>query len=103
MSIPAWARVGAKVVCVDNHDAIDARGNPIQPLIVGEVYRIERLYVERHRFRGEVVVGPCVSLAGVQSAKHGWSLSRFRPLITQSDDISAHFQHHLSNPVREEA
>jgi len=81
--IPAWARVGAKVVCV--------RSDPPRsdPLRRGAVYTIARVYVD-----DEIGSGPYVDL--VEVARVGWWLKRFRPLITIEDDISAHFAHLLN-------
>ena len=90
MSIPSWARVGMDIVCIDASGAEAA-------LAVGGTYRIKGF-----SSWGD---GPeYFVISGVPfEYQDGWYPRRFRPLIAQSDDISTHFQHHLSNPVREEA
>jgi hypothetical protein len=106
MSIPAWARVGAKVVCV-NAGRFNAWHLPMdadERVVEGEVYTISRAMIDddgdailhlvevRRNAASRRALGPDV----------GYWAARFRPLITQSDDISAHFQQFLSNTEREE-
>ena len=83
MSVPSWATVGERVVCVaDSSTACIHPGPAVYTITKAGYFGCSNWHI---------VVGGCVERA-----------DRFRPLITQSDDISAHFQHHLSNPVREE-
>jgi len=99
MSIPSWAYRGAKVVCVKNFPRAEVEG--VNHPHVNSVYTIREI--------DPVPPGDCIRLAEVighiclDGHEASWGIECFRPLITQSDDISAHFQHHLSNPVREEA
>ena len=98
MSIPSWARVGAEVVCVRSFDKARTmydKGYRARP-VTNQTYRLT--WVDEYPDLGVVVC----CLEGFPSA-HAFDLKGFRPAITQSDDISAHFRHHLSNPVREEA
>ena len=104
MSIPSWAKVGAKVVCINDV----WRGRGISKLIAGDVYTI----VSVHR-----QFGTCKMPDGTRSSGHwvvelaevhnpddrfheakapGHALARFRPVKTIEDDISEHFAQHLT-------
>lgn len=87
----SWARVGVKVVCVD--DSASHHG-PCD-LISGSIYVITEV------IQGITAVG--INVEGAVSKAQGFHLWRFRPLITESDDVAL-FAHHLTGvPVREEA
>jgi hypothetical protein len=91
MSIPVWAHVGAKVVCIDDTDrGLLARGyvqgdDPI-PLkwTVCVVAGHANTYGEPH-----------LLIDGYPNRSwgddFGWHVSRFRPLVTIDDDIATHF------------
>ena len=87
--IPSWARVGAKVVCVDAGPGDVRTGT--QRLVAGEIYTLSEVTDE---FR----VPAC------KIAEHGYGrdeycrLDRFRPLITQQDDLANHFKALLDVP-----
>lgn len=78
MTIPSWARVGAKVVCVDA-----AKWRRTLPLTTGRIYTI------RH-------IGECpISGVGVYleeiandcngfGEEYGYRLDRFRPLVDEN-------------------
>jgi len=85
-AIPAWARVGAKVVCVD-----DSRGdaNHAPGYVKGAVYIISDVWV----------VGATPACRLTAFPRGDARLNRFRPLITIEDDIATHFRQHLD--VRE--
>jgi hypothetical protein len=84
MSLPSWARVGAKVVC------IDAVGTP--ELVEGQTYTIEAVDDVPLRVGG---FGVWLVDVGVMQDRvgsyFGFRLSRFRPLVTIEDDIATHF------------
>lgn len=88
--LPSWARVGAKVVYID-----DSPGR----LVAGvEVLRVGSVYVLRS-VTDEFAEPACrVHGDGLRSYEF-MALSRFRPLITLEDDIATHFRQHLD--VRE--
>jgi hypothetical protein len=82
--VSAWARPGVKCVCVD-----DAPRDSRQPMVVkGRQYEIESVHDRS------------CTLFGVDDGQFYW-LDRFRPLVTQQDDVAL-FQHLLTGtPVRE--
>jgi hypothetical protein len=103
MTIPSWAKVGAKVVCVDDSVAgsvlriVRAGFRPAAldvPLVSGKTYTISAINV--HPVFGSY----CVRLSDLASRSHGsvtdwgYDISRFRPLVTQQDDVAL-FAHHL--------
>lgn len=102
--IPSWARVGAKVVCVDA-----TRTNPFNApeLIEGATYEISDVTFATVRC-GNQYGNACyaVRLVGVQRLFRGstpFAIGRFRPLIskTQEEDVAL-FTHLLEGkPVEE--
>ena len=87
MTVPSWARVGAKVVCVDTSPGDwNGRGG----FVAGEIYTLTWVWTHRN---GTPV---CAVSAFPRSIAR---ISRFRPLITIEDDIATHFRQHLD--VRE--
>jgi hypothetical protein len=97
MSIPAWARVGAEVVCVrsfQNARTVYDQGYRSKPAI-NKTYRLT--WVDEYPDLGVTVC----CLDGFPSA-HAFDLKGFRPAISQADDISTHFQTLLSTPVKKE-
>lgn len=91
-AIPSWARVGAKVVYIDDSPGdVDDGG---KRLIVGEVYVLRAVTDEF----------PSVACRVVGDGLEPWEfmrLNRFRPLVSQSDDISVHFAHLLDTRAPE--
>lgn len=94
--IPAWAYSGAKVVCTDGGTpgchGLDLLG---WVPITDEVYTISRVWCRIDgRVLCELVEQPRTLGVG------GWGVvGHFRPLISQADDISTHFQQLLTTPV----
>lgn len=97
MSIPAWMKAGAKVVCVDDSWLGD------RPLTRGEIYTIKAVGFD------EADIGPYAGPTAVVLALHeaenrtgacGFDARRFRPVKTIDDDISEHFAVYLKTPVR---
>lgn len=99
-AIPSWARIGQKVVCVDDADSLGRFYNAtgashwVSVLRKGEVYTI--CGFEPHPFWD----GLCVQIAE-EPEKHAYALRRFRPLVSQADDIATHFAHHLDTRAPE--
>lgn len=94
----SWARVGVKCVCVDN------TGHSV--LSVGMVYTITgvgsfRGAVKEGKFKESMVA---ISLHGVlnYSSPAGFAIERFRPLITQEDDVAMFREWLVVNKVEEE-
>lgn len=88
-----WAKVGAKCVCVD---AGVARSG--DALIEGRVYTVSSFIGERDC---EGNLGLLLKEATSDHPTGAYKLRRFRPLITQQDDVAL-FQHLLTGtPVRE--
>ncbi len=98
-AIPSWARVGARVVCVDdtNWQSFDVTGRLRTPdywgfnlPTIGEVYTIRDI---DNRAGGVVVMLVEVDNRGVtpNPIEIGFALHRFKPLVTIEDDISTHF------------
>lgn len=106
MDLPLWARVGAKVVCIDDSAARwpGARwGGDDQPPVVGKTYTIAKVFIDLGM--GE----PAVHLVELQRGytarllfgdDAGYGLFRFRPLVDQQTDIATHFAHHLKQPEK---
>lgn len=81
-ALPSWARVGAKVVCVNNRRLPFSQ--TMRHLVVGAEYEIrETLW---HRTAGK----PAIRLVEFPEFVCFW-VGRFRPLITIETDIATHF------------
>lgn len=84
--IPSWARVGAKVVCVRAPWLPQSGPSPKDVCQVAEV-AVDRggvwLYLDGH--------SEWVQESATKRARHSYGVNCFRPLITQEDDIKAHF------------
>ena len=87
-AIPAWAFVGAKVVCID----ADLHGGPGWPPLApveGATY-----VIVRHgpiSISGNWQIEVATEDGRQVNAGHAFWGKRFRPLITQEDDIATHF------------
>lgn len=93
----SWAEPGAKCVCVDASPC-SWSGRP-SGLIVGEVYTVvAQLPMDRTGGIG-VRINEVPSASELRGGKYGWAISRFRPLVTQSDDV-AKFTH-LLKPTKQ--
>lgn len=81
----AWAKPGVKCVCID----ADPKGGIGHTLVHQSVYTIDGVF----ELRGT----PGVWLVEVRSEHEtgGFRLERFRPLITEADDLAL-FTHHLN-------
>jgi len=88
-AIPSWARVGAKVVCVD---ARPGTRNGAGGLVEGAEYTLSHVYVS---IQGNAA-------CKVTAFPNGrLRLSRFRPLVSQADDIATHFSQFLDTRAPE--
>ena len=102
--IPSWARVGAKVVCVDASLAPGMRWFDNEAPVEGEVYTITDVGYD-HEVRkvtvylAEICRGPTHVL--FYGRDLGYWLGRFRPVHTLETDISEHFQQFLKTPSRQ--
>jgi hypothetical protein len=93
--IPSWAVRGAKVVCVDGGTPTCEGMELIGWVpVTGDTYTLSRVWCRRDgRVLCELKEQPRTSAAG------GWGLvGHFCPLITQQDDIEAHFKALLDVP-----
>jgi hypothetical protein len=73
--IPSWARVGAKVVCInDRQQEFDPSSLKWDALDAGQVYTISGVW-------GGLGAGARIMLAGSQ-VRFGFYVRRFRPLVT---------------------
>lgn len=88
-SVPSWARVGAKVVCIAGNETLIER----------------QTYTITHVYDGRDMIGQWGVKVAEAKSMWGWhgyfAGDRFRPLITksQSEDVAEHFRHHLNQPV----
>ena len=95
--LPSWARVGAKVVCVD---ADPRGGDRPRRLTAGGVYTIRQVVVGAIDADGAPYVG--VHLEEIQRTPYRdigvvpFDIARFRPLVSESDDVAL-FTHHLDS------
>jgi hypothetical protein len=82
----SWAKVGAKCVCVDAKQTLGP-----DVLIEGAVYEIAAVFSARinsvRRGYGEHLLLALVGESNPYSLNGGWMPERFRPLITQEDDV----------------
>lgn len=100
MSIPAWARKGAKVVCVPYMGADRLKFDGSADLAKGEIVTLRVVKVCSDGFVAVgLVEAPGPIIRGIEAL---YRLRNFRPLISQADDISTHFQALLSTPVKKE-
>lgn len=81
----SWAKIGAKCVCVDARPGGATKGVATVHLIEKEEYTIEA--IEWNEFSV-----PAVKVSGngytAEAMRWGWlRLSRFRPLVTERDDV----------------
>lgn len=93
MSIPSWAKVGAKVVCVDDTprlNRVSVHNGDFGGLTRGQIYTI----------RGYGSAGGYATLVLSEIDRgipeNGFNPARFRPVKTIEDDISEHFAQHLT-------
>jgi len=90
-AIPSWARVGAKVVCIDDEKATGRfipasyRGSWDGDLVKGSIYTISA-YGKHSAFPDML----CVHVSEAPR-KAPFALRRFRPLVTLEDDITTYF------------
>ena len=106
--VPAWARVGARCVCVrlGKRRAIEAETMPAlgQLLTIRDVVCIGGEWALRF---AEIVNAPrpYVTPLGLLIVELAFDIPRFRPLVTrtQQQDIAEHFAGHLRAPVRQPA
>ena len=104
-AIPSWARVGAKVVCVDNgpHQSSTGWAEDDDIPSVGGVYTVSNVFTDPYR---DVVFHLAELRRGYMSKREwgydtGYGVWRFRPLVSQSDDIATHFAHLLDTRAPE--
>jgi hypothetical protein len=99
--IPGWARIGAKVVCVDVSNRPGCKWVDGEAPILGGIYTIDRTYVTAST--GEAAadlreIKRSALAREMYGDDAGYGLHRFRPLITQQDDIATHFKALLDVP-----
>lgn len=93
--IPSWARVGAKVVCVDNA----FHGGLLPVLQVGAVYEIFRVVplsgLHRGPYARDRVGCALVGIHNPYMRDGSFALSRFRPLVTRTQEQDVALFTHL--------
>lgn len=95
----SWARVGVKCVCVDNTDHPE--------LVNGEQYTITAVSPHKNKRAGGKFKDTDL-LVRVKEAQNwsfawGFAIERFRPLITQEDDVAMFREWLVVKKVEEEA
>lgn len=100
--IPAWARVGAKVVCIDDGAGRFERDFPGDHVLRnGEVYTLAALSLEFETPAIQVQELPRILEDRFGYTHEVWMrLPRFRPVKTQEDDLEAHFRVYLKDDHR---
>jgi len=92
--IPSWARVGAKVVCIqegwDERTAAPGVEFPDRVPMPGEVLTINWV--------GCAYGKAFVSFLELLPDTLGWDCAGFRPVKTIEDDISEHFAIYIKSP-----
>lgn len=104
MTIPSWCRVGAKLICVDAAPLVDLFGRTFEcKLEKGRTYTVAASDVLEGVFRSVEAIYPAVMLEEVANPKGSgfYALTRFRPLVTEQDDLEAHFNQFLTTDHRE--
>jgi hypothetical protein len=97
-AIPAWARVGAKVVCIS-----DTTSSWRRSLTVGETYTIRATAIDYRDRPGcwlEEIKNETVQTAHDGMVELGYVLTRFRPLVSLESDITTHFEQFLHTPQK---
>ena len=96
--IPSWAVRGAKVVCIDGAERSSKTVDGWAPK-TGGIYTIRSTFFAEGwncwYLRLEEYVADGVFWRGIEP---GWDLPRFRPLITEQDDLETHFKALLDVP-----
>lgn len=104
MSIPSWAHVGAKVVCVDASAPAGCSWVEDDSPVVGQQYTIVRAFIG-------ALGNPSVHLMEIERGPRarrlfgdniGYGLFRFRPLVSIEGDLAAHFHKLLDVPAGHE-
>ena len=94
MGLPAWAVKGAKVVCVGTDPWFEPNG-PLSAPTLGDTLTIrECVWIDKFaavRF-DEHVNPPRYRASLGRLEEYAFELKFFRPLISQQDDIEAHFK-----------
>jgi len=108
MDLPSWARVGAKVVCVDDTFTHPTHGDYARP-IKGRTYTIRAVAADYWPgcmcIRLVELQNPVLDWAGgppgaAVFAEAAFDIVRFRPLVDRQTDIATHFAHHLKQPEK---
>lgn len=89
--IPAWCRVGAKVVCVD-----DRPHCAVAHLSRGQVYTVREIAIDPGRPSG-LILREVRNPIWRDGQEYGYLITRFRPLVTEQDDLEAHFNQFLKH------
>ena len=93
----SWARVGAKCVCVDA-EPMPGLVFMAPPPVKGQVYTITATFMG-------IWGVPTATLAGLPNERNGhdlgWSLKRFRPLVTRSQEQDVAMFKSLLTPAPE--
>lgn len=92
MSIPSWAVRGAKVVCINDH-GYRTEWPGAYP-VKGGVYTIDGADL---RHPDAIFLEECGPVDGLTCS---WSATRFRPLVTEKDDLATHFEQYLKTDHR---
>lgn len=96
-AIPSWARVGAKVVCVNDasgqFQSAEIAHLGLDGLRCGEIYTIRAVGYSKHWGTPgiwlEEIVRPIKSSRALE--EEAFHILRFRPVKTIEDDIATHF------------
>ena len=84
----AWAKPGVKVVCVA----------PIESLVRDEIYTIAEVLHRDDTGRLGVVLVECLASITWENTVGGFRLSRFRPLVTKTQEQDVAKFRHLLTP-----
>ena len=104
-TIPSWARIGQKIVCVDDAIHFEWRipglksSGTLHGLTAGVVYTVRSVGTSNLGVTGlrlEEITRNFYD--GIESV---FAFARFRPLVSQSDDIATHFAHLLDTRAPE--
>lgn len=95
--LPSWARVGARVICID--DVPDAgKSFPDYMPTKGDICVIAGFSASGYRDEPTLVIEGHPNWCAIHRREVGYFVRRFRPLITLEADLEAHFSQLLHVP-----
>jgi hypothetical protein len=105
MTIPSWAVRGAKVVCVDDAEHNDWLSpgimyfDGLDGLAKGQIYTVREVFFDEIERAWSVRLEEIVR-GKFRGVEDGYNPCRFRPVVSQKDDLATHFEQYLKTDHR---